>query len=316
MCVSNWVFVRSLPFLFFWALCTVCFFSRALADHFIRGTVHGTRAVVVAMSIRTHFCVVQFYSQLGWPVIKSGKPIWDPDPHQGYVDAFLFSAIWHALGGKRGQERPGLGVAVTALAGGELTVGDEFWARHRENGCDLGRILGSPRCVQRQGVHTRISVAATGASSVSCRGALLVAQQRGTPCGEAGERRRRSLRMESGHPRVGPRATCGKLLERPRACTTVTDFGFDGRKDRAGILEEAVLQCFHEWRRTVKVDLVTKDTLPQFSLPLPPSLQYLSREVSNGNLRRAAGGLARCPPPQRRSRSPHRSFFCGRLGFR
>ena len=55
-------------------------------------------------------------------------------PHQGFVDAFLFSAIWHALGGKRGLERPGLDVAVTALAGGELTVGDEFWARHGENG--------------------------------------------------------------------------------------------------------------------------------------------------------------------------------------
>ena len=86
------------------------------------------------MSIRTHFCVVQCYSQLGWPVIKGGKPIWNPDPHHGFVDAFLFSAIWHALGGKRGLERPGLDVAVTALAGGELTVGDEFWARHGENG--------------------------------------------------------------------------------------------------------------------------------------------------------------------------------------
>ena len=37
-------------------------------------------------------------------------------------------------GGKRGLERPGLDVAVTALAGGELTVGDEFWVRHGENG--------------------------------------------------------------------------------------------------------------------------------------------------------------------------------------
>ena len=81
------------------------------------------------MSIRTHFCVV-----LGWTVIKGGKPIWNPDPHHRFVDAFLFSAIWHALGGKRGLERPGLDVAVTDLAGGELTVGDEFWARHGENG--------------------------------------------------------------------------------------------------------------------------------------------------------------------------------------
>ena len=72
------------------------------------------------MSIRTHFFVVQCYSQLGWPVLKGGKPIWNPDT----------TAIWHTLGGKRGLERPGLGVAVTVLAGGELTVGDEFWARH------------------------------------------------------------------------------------------------------------------------------------------------------------------------------------------
>ena len=100
------------------------------------------------MSIRTHFCVVECYSQLGWPVIKGGKPIWNPDPHQGFVDAFLFSAIWHALGGKRGLERPGLDVAVTALAGGELTVVDEFWGAVRRKRGDLGRILGSPRCVQ------------------------------------------------------------------------------------------------------------------------------------------------------------------------
>ena len=43
-----------------------------------------------------------------------------------------------------------------------------------------------------------------------------------------------------------------------------TDFGFDGRKDPDGILQEAVLQCFQERRRTVKVDLVMEDTLPQF----------------------------------------------------
>ena len=47
------------------------------------------------MSIRTHFCVVQCYSQLGWLVIKGGKPIWNPDPHPGFVDAFgLGAAAW------------------------------------------------------------------------------------------------------------------------------------------------------------------------------------------------------------------------------
>ena len=94
----------------------------------------GCLFLLAQCPIRTHFCVVQCYSQLGWPVIKGGKPIWNPDPHHGFVDAFLFSAIWYAHGGKRGLERPGLDVAVTALAGGELTVGDEFWARHGENG--------------------------------------------------------------------------------------------------------------------------------------------------------------------------------------
>ena len=93
------------------------------------------------MSIRTHFCVVQCYSQLGWPVIKGGKPIWNPDPVHGFVDAFLFSAIWHAFGGKRGLERPGLDVAVTALAGVQLTVGDEFWARPGENGVTSDEFL-------------------------------------------------------------------------------------------------------------------------------------------------------------------------------
>ena len=203
---------------------------------------------------------------------------------------------------------PGLGVAVTALAGGELTVGDEFWARHGENRGDLGRILGSPRCVQRQGVRARISVAATGASAVSCRGARLVAQQL--------ERDAVVLfGWNLGIPRWAE-ATNGKLLEHPAhaqpsqvVVVVPTDFGFDGRKDRDGILQEAVLQCFQERRRTVKVDLVSEDTLPQFRFRCHHTLQYLSSQVSNGNLRRAAGGLARCPPPQRRSRSPRRNFI-------
>ena len=110
-------------------------------------------------------------------------------------------------------------------------------------------------------------------------------------------------------------ATYGKLLQhtahaQPSQVVVVvpTDFGFDGWKDRDGILQEAVLQCFQERRRTVKVDLVSEDTLPQFRFRCHHTLQYLSSQVSDGNLRRAAGGLARCPPPQRRSRSPRRNF--------
>ena len=94
-------------------------------------------------------------------------------------------------------------MAVTALAGGEVTVGDEFWARHAENGVTSDAYLEALVACKDRGVRARISVAATGASAVSCRGARLVAQQRGTLCGEAAERRRRSLRMESGHPEVG-----------------------------------------------------------------------------------------------------------------
>ena len=112
------------------------------------------------------------------------------------------------------------------------------------------------------------------------------------------------------------KATYGKLLEHPAhaqpwqvVVVVPTDFGFDGRKDRDGILQEAVLQCFQERRRTVKVDLVSEDTLPQFRFRCHHTLQYLASQVSNGNLRRAAGGLARCPPPQRRSRSPRRNFM-------
>ena len=78
--------------------------------------------------------------------------------------------------------------------------------------------------------------------------------------------------------------------------------------NRDGILQEVVLQCFQERRRTVKVDLVSEDTLPQFRFRCHHTLQYLSSQVSNGNLRRAAGGLLRCPPPQRRSQSPRRNF--------
>ena len=170
------------------------------------------------MSIRTHFCVVQCYSQLEWPVIKGGKPIWNPDPHHGFVDVFLFSAIWHALEGKRGLERPGLGVAVTALAGGELTVGDEFGARHGENG-----------------------------------------------------------------------VTSDAFLEALVAC-----------KDRV---------CGPEFRWLPQA--LPQSVAEAHALLLNSvdhTLQYLSSQVSNGNLRRAAGGLARCPPPQRRSRSPRRNF--------
>ena len=161
-------------------------------------------------------------------------------------------------------------------------------------------------------MRARISVAASGASAVSCQGAHLVAQH------YAG-------RLESdavvlfGWNLCIPRwaeATYGKLLEHtPHAqpsqvvVVVLTDFGFDGWKDRDGILQEAVLQCFQERRRTVKVDLVSEDTLPQFRFRCHHTLQYLSGQVSNGNLRRAAGGLARCPPPKRRSRSPRRNFI-------
>ena len=245
------------------------------------------------MSIRTHFCVVQCYSQLGWPVIKVGKPIWNPDPHHGFVDAFLFSAICHALGGKRGLERPGLDVAVTALAGGELTVGDEFWARHGENGF-LEALVACKDIVST--AEFRWLPQAPPQSVAKAHTLLLnsVAHH--------------AERLESDAV-----VLFGWNLDIPRWAEAVvvvvpTDFGFDGWKDRDGILQEAVLQCFQERRRTVKVDLVSEDTLPQFRFRCHHTLQYLSSQVSNGNLRRAAGGLARCPPPQRRSRSPRRNF--------
>ena len=111
-------------------------------------------------------------------------------------------------------------------------------------------------------------------------------------------------------------ATYGKLLEhsahaQPSQVVVFvpTDYGFDGRKDRDGILQEPVLLCFQERRRTVKVDLVSEDTLPKFRFRCHHTLQYLSSQVLNGNLRRAAGGLAHCPSPQRRSRSPRRNFI-------
>ena len=213
-----------------------------------------------AMSIRTHFCVVQCYSQLGWPVIKGGKPIWNPDPHHGFVDAFLFSAIWHALG--------------------DRVCGPEF------------RWLPQAPPLSVAKAHTLLlNSVAHYAGRLESDAVVLFGWNLGIP--------------------RWAEATYGKLLEhtphaQPSQVVVVvpTDFGFDGWKDRDGILQEAVLQCFQERRRTVKVDLVSEDTLPQFRF----RCQYLSSQVSNGNLRRAAGGLARCPPPKRRSRSPRRNF--------
>ena len=127
--------------------------------------------------------------------------------------AFLVSAIWHALGGKRGLERPGLDVAVTALV---ATVGDEFWARHGENGVTSDAFLEALVACKDRVCGPEFRWAATGASAVSCRGAHLVAQQRGTLCGEAGERRRRSLRMESGHPEEGRGHLPVSCLSTPR----------------------------------------------------------------------------------------------------
>ena len=266
------------------------------------------------MSIRTHFCVVQCYSQLGWPVIKGGKPIWNPDPRHGFVDAFLFSAIWHALGGKRGLERPGLDVAVTALAGGELTVGDEFWARHGENGVTSDAFLEAlVACKDRVSTPEFRWLPQAPPQSVAKAHTLLL-----NSVAHYAERLESDAVVLFGWNLVIPRwaeATYGKLLEhtahaQPSQVVVVVpaDFGFDGWKDCDGILHEAVLQCFQERRRTAKVDLVSEDTLPQFRFRCHHTLQYLSSQVSNRNLRRAAGGLARCPPPQRRSRSPRRNF--------
>ena len=192
------------------------------------------------MSIRTHFCVVQCCS------------IWNPDPHHGFVDASLFSAIWHALGGKRGLERPGLDVAVTALTGGELTVGDEFWARHGGIGVTSDAFLQALiTCKDRVcGPEFRWLPQAPPQSVAEAHAWLLNSVAHYAERLESDARR--SLRMESGHPDV------------------------------------------------------SEDTLPQFRSRCHHTLQCLSSQVSNGNLRRAAGGLARCP--LRRSRSPRRNF--------
>ena len=63
--------------------------------------------------------------------------------------------------------------------------------------------------MQRQGVRARISVAATGASAVSCRGARFVAQQRDTLCRELV-----LFGWNLGMPSWAE-ATYGKLLEHP-----------------------------------------------------------------------------------------------------
>ena len=226
----------------------------------------------------------------------------------------MFSAIWHALGEKRGLERPGLDVAVTVLAGGELTVGDEFWARHGENGVTSDAFLEAlVACKDRVSTPEFRWLPQAPPQSVAKAHTLLL-----NSVAHYAERLESDAVVLFGWNLGIPRwaeATYGKLLEHtahalPSQVVVVvpTDFGFDGWKDLHGILQEVVLQCFQERRRTVKVDLVSEDTLPQFRFRCYHTLQYLSSQVSNGNLRRAAGGLARCPPPQRRSRSPRRNF--------
>ena len=142
-----------------------------------------------------------------------------------------------------------------------------------------------------------------GASAVSCRGARLVAQQSGTLC-RGGWRATPSFSSD---------ATYGKLLEHPAhaqpsqvVVVVPTDFGFDGRKDRDGISQEAVLQCFQERRRTVKVDLVSEDTLPQFRFRCHTPCSILPAKCRTGTCAVLQVVLL---PPQRRSRSPHRNFI-------
>ena len=53
-----------------------------------------------------------------------------------------------------------------------------------------------------------------------------------------------------------------------------------------------------------EVDLASEENLPQFSIDCHETLQYLYDQVSNGNLRRAAGGLDGYPTPEGGSRSP------------
>ena len=162
----------------------------------------------------------------------------------------MFSAIWHALGGKRGLERPGLDVAVTALAGGELTVGDEFWARHGENGVTSDAFLEAfVECKDRVcGQEFRWLPQAHPQSVAEAHALFLnsVAHLESDAVVLFG--------WNLGIPRWAE-ATYGKLLEHPALAqpsqvvvVVPTDFGFDGQKDRDGILQEAVLQCFQERR--------------------------------------------------------------------
>ena len=154
------------------------------------------------------------------------------------------------------KARPGttrVGCGCYSFWCGELTVGDEFWARHGENGGDLGRILGSPRCVQRQGVQSQRvcgpefrCLPQAPPLSVAEAHALLL--NRVAHCAERLESDALVLFGRNLGIPSWAEATCGKLLEHPvhaqpsQVVVVVTaDLGFDGRKDRDGILQEAVL---------------------------------------------------------------------------
>ena len=105
-------------------------------------------------------------------------------------------------------ERPGLGVVVTVFGVANSPSVTSSGRGTGENGVTSDASLAALVACKDRVCKDRVCgpefrCLPQAPPFVSCRGARLVAQPRGTLCGEAGERRPRSLRKESGHPELG-----------------------------------------------------------------------------------------------------------------
>ena len=181
--------------------------------------------------------------------------------------------------------------------------GDEFWARHGENGVTSDAFLEALVACKDRVCGPVAEANAYYAGRVESDAVVLFGWNLGIP--------------------RWAEATYGKLLEHPAhaqpsqvVVVVPTDFGFDGRKDRDGISQEAVLQCFQERRRTVKVDLVSEDTLPQcrfrchhhFAVSFQPGVERKLAPCCRWSCSLSTTSASFSKSTQK--------LHCGRLGFR
>ena len=303
VCVSSWVSVRSLPFLFLWATLHCLFLvararrcTRRVANHggavdarelrtnsvrltLIASSFSQARSLALPVSSASRrcislfftlcealfvvfgcFCNVRPYSFLCGPVSLSPRVACHqgrdthlgPGPTPRVCSCIL--VLCHLARPLR-KARPGttrVGCGCYSFWCGELTVGDEFWARHGENGVTSDASLAAlVACKDRVckdrvcGPEFRCLPQAPPLSVAEAHALLL------NSVAHCAERLESDALVLFGRNLGIPswaEATYGKLLEHPVhaqpsqvVVVVTTDLGFDGRKDRDGILQEAVL---------------------------------------------------------------------------